>query len=147
MTDALDVCECGDYRRDHIGGAGACKFNLPRNIGHGGPSNCREFRMSEPGKRAGPFHWRDGVTFEVESRALRQFPNAEDDDGEYWVDCVCIRQVEGYVMDREMLGEFVIPLDEWESIILGVNSQRTDTGKTQNEDNPKQAVDGKGSTQ
>ena len=49
----LDACECGDWRRDHIDGTGACKFNKnAANVGHGGPADCMEFRLSVPASRA-----------------------------------------------------------------------------------------------
>jgi hypothetical protein len=93
----LDECMCGDYRRDHIGGAGACKFNLPHNIGHGGPSNCREFRMAAP---ANGFHWRDGIYF------------ARNDDGSVYVS----------IPDKldAPCRELTIPGNEWCSIVAAV---------------------------
>ena len=42
-----DVCECGDYRHQHEDGTGACCFNRPDGIGHGGAANCNKFRFSE----------------------------------------------------------------------------------------------------
>ena len=39
---AIDLCECGDYRRDHDGGAGRCR--MLNNITHG-MQPCRAFRL------------------------------------------------------------------------------------------------------
>lgn len=45
-----DVCMCGDYRSQHQGGNGACKFNTScGGIGHGGADDCTQFRFSERG--------------------------------------------------------------------------------------------------
>ena len=42
----LDLCECGDYRRDHKGGTGACNLN---GLGHGMTGyRCNRFRFSLP---------------------------------------------------------------------------------------------------
>jgi hypothetical protein len=46
---AEDICECGDYRRDHPNN-GACNLN---GLGHGIPSSepeakCLRFRLSTP---------------------------------------------------------------------------------------------------
>lgn len=41
----LDECECGDYRRDHVGGRGAC--SMPNNMSHGF-QRCERFRLSKP---------------------------------------------------------------------------------------------------
>lgn len=45
----LDVCFCGDYRRDHKNGTGACAFNAyPMNGGAShGFRRCHKFRLSE----------------------------------------------------------------------------------------------------
>ena len=41
----LDVCRCGDYRRDHQQGAGTCKLN---GLGHGMLGySCAEFRIHQ----------------------------------------------------------------------------------------------------
>lgn len=38
-----DTCHCGDWRKDHIDGTGACKLN---GLGHGVPGyRCQEFRL------------------------------------------------------------------------------------------------------
>jgi len=39
----LDVCVCGDYRRDHENGTGPCTFGL--DLSHGF-TDCAEFRLS-----------------------------------------------------------------------------------------------------
>jgi hypothetical protein len=40
-----DVCECGDYRRQHIDGTGACVLN---SLGHGAPGyRCNKFRVQQ----------------------------------------------------------------------------------------------------
>lgn len=45
----LDVCVCGDYRRDHKNGTGPCTFGL--DLSHGFTA-CNEFRLShEPGAK------------------------------------------------------------------------------------------------
>lgn len=41
----LDICECGDYRRDHVGGTGECR--MPNDLSHGF-RRCKEFRMFRP---------------------------------------------------------------------------------------------------
>lgn len=38
-----DICECGDYRRDHEGGTGPCTFPPERIAGH---EPCRGFRIA-----------------------------------------------------------------------------------------------------
>lgn len=48
----LDTCDCGDYRRDHKGGTGACAFNRERpryegDDGHMGAGACHQFRLCE----------------------------------------------------------------------------------------------------
>lgn len=43
MADDLDLCDCGDYRRDHIDGAGACKLNYAHIEG----TPCQAFRLNE----------------------------------------------------------------------------------------------------
>lgn len=40
----LDECLCGDYRRDHIDGHGACRHNKPRDLTHG-YRDCDSFRL------------------------------------------------------------------------------------------------------
>ena len=50
MTDPKDICYCGDYREDHKGGTGACKYNDHANnggLGHGF-KKCMEFRTATP---------------------------------------------------------------------------------------------------
>lgn len=43
----LDVCECGDYRRDHVDDSGQCKFSVDaRGDGHSGAGRCDQFRLS-----------------------------------------------------------------------------------------------------
>jgi hypothetical protein len=42
VTDDLDACHCGDYRRDHVDGKGRCKLNWAHSIGEG---PCSEFRL------------------------------------------------------------------------------------------------------
>ena len=46
--DPLDICRCGDYRRDHARGAGACIFNPKHAIGDGhfGAGRCDKFQLS-----------------------------------------------------------------------------------------------------
>lgn len=46
---ALDTCYCGDYRRDHKGGVGACNFNPDRGDrdGHFGAGRCDAFRLAK----------------------------------------------------------------------------------------------------
>jgi hypothetical protein len=41
----FDECKCGDYRKDHAGGVGACIHNKPRDLTHG-YVDCMEFRLS-----------------------------------------------------------------------------------------------------
>jgi hypothetical protein len=41
MTDDLDVCVCGDYRRQHDE-RGWCKLN---GLGHGGAEDCHKFTL------------------------------------------------------------------------------------------------------
>lgn len=44
---SLDVCECGDYRRDHVDGQSRCKFSIgSRGDGHSGAGSCDQFRLS-----------------------------------------------------------------------------------------------------
>lgn len=43
VTRVEDVCECGDYRRFHIGGTGRC--TMPDDLCHGF-TPCTEFRLS-----------------------------------------------------------------------------------------------------
>lgn len=40
----FDECKCGDYRRDHKDGVGACLHNKPRDLTHG-YKDCHEFRL------------------------------------------------------------------------------------------------------
>lgn len=40
-----DICECGDFRRDHVNGSGECKLNT---LGHGGPPPCKKFHFASP---------------------------------------------------------------------------------------------------
>ena len=40
---ALDQCECGDYRRDHVEGTGECKLNYAHIEG----TPCHVFRLNE----------------------------------------------------------------------------------------------------
>lgn len=49
IADSLQVCECGDYRRDHWDGTGSCRFNKPDGIGHHGAANCMAFRLDPNG--------------------------------------------------------------------------------------------------
>jgi hypothetical protein len=39
----LDVCVCGDYRKQHKDGVGACMCN---GLGHGGAPACYRFELS-----------------------------------------------------------------------------------------------------
>lgn len=42
----LDICYCGDYRKDHKNGMGACIFNSgSRSDGHFGSGTCEKFRL------------------------------------------------------------------------------------------------------
>ncbi len=43
--DPMDECVCGDYRRDHLDGTGACKHNKPRDLTHG-YQDCLSFRLA-----------------------------------------------------------------------------------------------------
>lgn len=38
-----DICQCGDPRKDHIGGMGECCLN---SLGHDGAPACMSFRLS-----------------------------------------------------------------------------------------------------
>lgn len=40
-----DLCECGDYRRDHVGGKGECR--MPDDLSHG-YRKCKRFKLSIP---------------------------------------------------------------------------------------------------
>jgi len=43
----LDYCECGDWRKNHKNGTGACCFNGPAfDLNHGG-RDCHTFRLAE----------------------------------------------------------------------------------------------------
>jgi hypothetical protein len=42
-----DECECGDYRKDHVGGIGPCRHNKPRDLTHG-YKDCTSFRLAFP---------------------------------------------------------------------------------------------------
>ena len=57
MKDAamcdFDICNCGDYRRDHVNGRGHCKLNWA----HSFTVDCIEFRLS---KAYGSREWADG---------------------------------------------------------------------------------------
>ena len=52
MTDPLDSCECGDYRRDHPND-GPCLFNDGKcghgygGDGHHGTGRCERFRLQQ----------------------------------------------------------------------------------------------------
>ncbi len=48
MPSPHDICHCGDARRDHKNGTGACIFNEPGrfDLCHGG-EDCVEFRLHE----------------------------------------------------------------------------------------------------
>lgn len=43
----FDVCYCGDYRRDHKDGKGACSFNSPSGVGHPGGLRCYSFKLAK----------------------------------------------------------------------------------------------------
>lgn len=45
-----DICECGDYRRDHEGGRGACTFPPDPVPGH---EPCKRFRIATRSKAGG----------------------------------------------------------------------------------------------
>jgi hypothetical protein len=45
-----DICECGDYRRDHEGGTGACTFPPDQVAGH---EPCRRFQLQLRSKAGG----------------------------------------------------------------------------------------------
>lgn len=49
----LDVCRCGDYRKDHERrGTGPCRLN---GLGHGVPGyTCEEFEFSRPSEASKP---------------------------------------------------------------------------------------------
>lgn len=43
----LDLCECGDYREDHLDdGEGTCKFSYAPGGGHHGAAPCDKFRLA-----------------------------------------------------------------------------------------------------
>ena len=47
-----DICDCGDYRKDHAGGIGGCIFtpdpDHDKNTdGHGGAGPCHRFKLSQ----------------------------------------------------------------------------------------------------
>ena len=45
----LDICYCGDYRKDHIDGKDACKFSIgARGDGHSGAGRCDRFVFAYP---------------------------------------------------------------------------------------------------
>jgi hypothetical protein len=45
----LDICYCGDYRKDHQDGTGACKFSGGwRGDGHNGAGRCDRFVFAYP---------------------------------------------------------------------------------------------------
>ena len=47
----LDVCDCGDARRDHENGTGACRFRTHGGIPSREPeSRCNKFRLFEKAK-------------------------------------------------------------------------------------------------
>lgn len=50
-ADDLDLCECGDYRRDHVDGQGTCRHNKPRDLTHG-YRDCDSFRLHRAAARA-----------------------------------------------------------------------------------------------
>lgn len=41
----LDVCECGDYRRDHRDGVGPCRFNGQYEYDCHAGKKCLRFRL------------------------------------------------------------------------------------------------------
>lgn len=47
MQHPKDICECGDYRDQHVDGRGACLLNAPEGLGHNGAPNCERFRIVE----------------------------------------------------------------------------------------------------
>ncbi len=49
MADPYDVCECGDYRRDHVNGTGRCR--MPNDLNHGFRS-CERFVLDQAALRA-----------------------------------------------------------------------------------------------
>lgn len=49
-THPLDICECGDYRRDHDGEIGRCR--LPNDLTHGF-KECHRFRLSRTAEEDG----------------------------------------------------------------------------------------------
>ena len=64
----LDVCECGDYRKDHKGGTGVCIFSDGTvGDGHHGAGRCDQFRLSETCERS-PRWLRDEKTNELFER-------------------------------------------------------------------------------
>jgi len=45
----LDICRCGDYRKDHKDGEGICIFTTgSRKDGHFGAGRCDAFLLSKP---------------------------------------------------------------------------------------------------
>ena len=46
---SLDMCECGDYRRDHKDGVGECIHNKRGDLTHG-MKNCEAFRPVSPAR-------------------------------------------------------------------------------------------------
>lgn len=45
IDSPLDVCACGDYRKDHVDDVGACRHNKPGDMTHGF-RDCESFRLS-----------------------------------------------------------------------------------------------------
>ena len=46
FTHPLDQCECGDFRRDHKDGTGACIFSSgSKGDGHSGAGECVQFKL------------------------------------------------------------------------------------------------------
>ncbi len=58
----FDTCACGDYRKDHKGGTGACIHNKPGDLTHGF-EDCNEFRLSRRATEI-PTHYRARTTSE-----------------------------------------------------------------------------------
>lgn len=44
FVKGLDICECGDYRKDHKNRKGQCRFN--GGLGHGVCPPCLKFKFS-----------------------------------------------------------------------------------------------------
>lgn len=65
----LDICECGDYRRDHVDGIGECR--MPNDLSHGF-QKCSRFRLSMTAEKKAIF---DKIAEIVKSGYAGMLPN------------------------------------------------------------------------